>query len=282
MSGVVSAIIPVLGPQPLLLRAIDSALGNAAVSELIVVDDGSPEPLKLRSDPRLKVIRHERNKGTAAARNTGARAAVCAWLGFLDSDDIWGKEKIRKQVALLESNKSGAIGAVCAFGFQRGGRHVVCRPPENTLEFRHALSGARFGLGSTMIISRAAFLASRGYDESFARFEDWEWLLRILRSGHMLTMQDELVTISHGYRAVPSEAFDALARLPQSPALTGLPPSQRRMFQAAIALERASLQFAGSRRLAAALSYFEAARLRPAWAARAVFNRAARGSVPGT
>jgi glycosyltransferase involved in cell wall biosynthesis len=82
----VSAIIPVLGPQPLLQRAIESVLANPGIRELFVVDDGSFDPLALAAHPKLEIIRHDRNKGAAAARNTGARAAKCEWLAFLDAD----------------------------------------------------------------------------------------------------------------------------------------------------------------------------------------------------
>jgi glycosyltransferase involved in cell wall biosynthesis len=282
MSFEVSAIIPVLGPQPLLQRAIDSVLANPEICELLVVDDGSKNPLVPAPHPRLKVIRHDVNKGQAAARNTGARSAVCDWLTFLDADDIWDANKTKIQIGALRRGGAGAIGAVCAFGFQRGGSHVVCKPPADRLEFDHGLAGARFGLGSTMVVSRSAFLQSGGYDESFARYEDWDWLLRTLRIGHFLTQRDELVTISHGHRANPSDALKALAKLAEGPLTRGLTPSQSSVFKAAIALERASVLLAGRRRLAAAWNILEAMRHRPDWVSRAIYDRLAGGEVPGT
>jgi hypothetical protein len=132
-----------------------------------------------------------------------------------------------------------------------------------------------------MIVSRAAFLQSKGYNEGLVRYEDWEWLLRVLRTGHFLALPDELVTISHGYRAAPAAALAALDKLAQSAALNGLSPSQFRIFWAAIALERASLLFLGNRRFAAAMSILAAMRHRPAWVVRAVSSRITAGAVPG-
>ena len=281
MSYDVSAIIPVLGPQPLLQRAIDSALSNAWIGELIVVDDGSAEPLSVASHPKVRVIRHGNNKGPGAARNTGARAAACNWLAFLDADDVWDKDKTLTQIEALKMDSSGAIGAVCAFGFLRGGNRVVCRPPNTRLDFDCALAGARFGLGSTMVISRAAFLLSNGYDDSYLRYEDWEWLLRILKGGHFLTLQQELVTVSLGNRAKPSVALDALGRLLKKELAGELTPSQARIFNAGIGLERASLQLAGGQRITAAKSILTAMLNRPAWVARAVVRRLAGGAIPG-
>jgi glycosyltransferase involved in cell wall biosynthesis len=282
MSFEVSAIIPVYGPQPLLQRAVDSVLANPEILELLVVDDGSSLPLVPTPHPRLKVIRHERNRGQAAARNTGARSAAGDWLTFLDADDIWDANKTKIQIGALRCDRAGAIGAVCAFGFDRGGNHVVCKPPEGRLEFDHGLAGARFGLGSTMVVSRSAFLQSGGYDESFARYEDWEWLLRTLRIGHFLTQRDELVTVSHGHRANPSDALNALAKLEEGQFAGGLKPSQSSVFKAAIALERASVLLSDRQRLSAAWSLLNAMQHRPDWVTRAVYNRLAGGEVPGT
>ena len=79
-SPLVSVIIPTFNRAELLPRAIQSVLDQTLPDlELIVVDDGSTDDtlqvLQGFSDPRIRYIRHEANKGLAAARNTGIRAA---------------------------------------------------------------------------------------------------------------------------------------------------------------------------------------------------------------
>ena len=276
----VTAIIPVLGPQPLLRRAVESALANPEVRELIVVDDGSSVSLELALHPKMKVIRHDTNRGPAAARNTGARTASCDWIAFLDADDVWQARKTRMQLDALRNDGTGALGAVCAFTFERGDKCVIRRPPEARLEFRHSLAGARFGLGSTLMISRAAFVETGGYNESYTRYEDWEWLLRILKNGHFITLQDELVDVTHGYRAEPTISLSALSQLARSAWLADLPPDELRIFKAAIALEKASLLLSDRKPLASSWSILAAARHRPVWTVRAVFNRLAGGAIP--
>lgn len=63
--------------------------------ELVVVDDHSTDPLTLEilqrfsnADPRVTVLKNQRGKGAAGARNMGIVHSQGEWIGFLDSDDI--------------------------------------------------------------------------------------------------------------------------------------------------------------------------------------------------
>jgi hypothetical protein len=72
---------------------------------VLIVDDGSDEPLHegdLSSAP-LRIIRHEANRGIAAARNTGICAASHDWIAFIDHDDEWTPDKLNRQWPLAAS-----------------------------------------------------------------------------------------------------------------------------------------------------------------------------------
>jgi glycosyltransferase involved in cell wall biosynthesis len=94
-------------PQPdWLADAVASALDEGDVSvEVVVVDDGSPEPvaglLSGFTDPRLRVIRIE-HEGTAAARNAGIAAARGRLIRFLDADDLVAPGSTARLAALTE------------------------------------------------------------------------------------------------------------------------------------------------------------------------------------
>jgi glycosyltransferase involved in cell wall biosynthesis len=78
-------------------ESVVSALSQT-VSELevIVVDDGSPEPMADAladvDDERLQIIRHAINRKAPAARNTALRAARAPLVSQLDADDLWHPE----------------------------------------------------------------------------------------------------------------------------------------------------------------------------------------------
>ncbi|MFL5884580.1 MAG: glycosyltransferase family 2 protein, partial [Thermoleophilaceae bacterium] len=99
MSGV-SVVIPTHNRWPQMRGTLDGALGQTGVEhEVIVVDDcssdGTAEGLAGIENDRLRFLRHEQNRGVAAARNTGIEAARHEWLAFLDDDDLWAPNKLR-------------------------------------------------------------------------------------------------------------------------------------------------------------------------------------------
>lgn len=104
----VSAVITTYNRFNLAKRAINSILSQTYKPvEIIVVEDGSDSGigkwLKNKDTKNIKYIRHTKNKGLAAARNTGLRAAKCNFIAFLDDDDVWKPERLEKQIKLLTS-----------------------------------------------------------------------------------------------------------------------------------------------------------------------------------
>src|SRR3990170_700697 len=95
----VSVVLPVHNKTESLPAAVASVLGQTFGDfELLIVDDGSSDDLApilaLPSrDARIQVIRHGHNRGPAAARNTGIKHAKGDYIAFLDSDDVWNRDK---------------------------------------------------------------------------------------------------------------------------------------------------------------------------------------------
>ena len=98
--------------------AIESVLDQTrGPVEIIVVDDGSSDGSvalveRYAAAGQVVHIRHETNKGIAAARNTGVRAARGRYIGFLDQDDLWYKEKTARLLPVLENDPNQEIGVV--------------------------------------------------------------------------------------------------------------------------------------------------------------------------
>ena len=86
--------VPAYNAEGTLREAVDSALAQTVGElEVLVVDDGSRVPaedvLAGLGDERLRVVRHERNQGLAAARNTAVAQVRTPLMSQLDADDLW-------------------------------------------------------------------------------------------------------------------------------------------------------------------------------------------------
>jgi len=113
----ISIIIPSYNRANLLPRAIKSALNQTFQSfELIIVDDKSidntQEIISQFNDNRIKYVKHKKNKGVSAARNTGIKNAFGKYIALLDSDDQWKSKKLEKQLEIFQNSKDKKLGLV--------------------------------------------------------------------------------------------------------------------------------------------------------------------------
>lgn len=94
MMPLLSIITPVFNTQETLPACLDSVLGQTVTDiEVLCVDDGSTDDslsvlrCYAQADARVRILRHERNRGVSCARNTGIEAAAGEYMAFVDSDD---------------------------------------------------------------------------------------------------------------------------------------------------------------------------------------------------
>ena len=111
-----SVIIAARNAEKTLARAIRSAIGQTLNSlEVIVVDDGSSDRTAsivsqlAQADQRVSLIRHTRNRGVSAARNSAILAAKGDWLVVLDADDWLAPDRLGK---LIRSGEERGLDAV--------------------------------------------------------------------------------------------------------------------------------------------------------------------------
>ena len=112
MTPLTSVLMPSYRNEDTLRRSVESALAQSVGDlEVIVVDDASPVPcaevLADVRDARLRIIRHERNRNTAAARNTALRAARAPLVSQLDADDAWEPRYLETVLPCFEDPRVG-------------------------------------------------------------------------------------------------------------------------------------------------------------------------------
>lgn len=105
-----TVIIPCYNAEDSIEKAVLSALRQSIPVQVIVVDDCSTDGSfgllqeLAKSEPRLTVMRQEKNAGPSAARNAALRLVRTPWVAGLDSDDYLLPSRIERLVAHAESH----------------------------------------------------------------------------------------------------------------------------------------------------------------------------------
>lgn len=188
----VSVVIPTYGGSAYLDRCIDSVLSQSYNEiEVIVVDDnGSGTPYQIETskimkkydgNPSVKYICHEVNKNGSAARNTGVRNSKGEYIALLDDDDVFRPDKIERQVELLESLPDDYAFVYCSHELYHNDVLVKTERAKNSGYLFYEKLLNKFSVQTSgVLIRRKVFEEFNGFDESFRRHQDWEFIARVM------------------------------------------------------------------------------------------------------
>jgi len=190
-----TVVIPTYQRAELVRQAVQTVLAQSCQDfEIVVVDDGSPEPIRFTTpDDRLRVVRHEQNRGPSAARNTGIRAARGELVAFLDSDDLWLPEKLERQAAFMEDAAYGACVTGFEYDTEEGYSVEIPHKPQSWL--RELAMGCRLSPGTTLAVRRGCYEKVGFYDEAMPRHEDYDWLLRFVQKYDIGVISEPLARV---------------------------------------------------------------------------------------
>ena len=259
MAVLISVIIPAYNRAAVIGAAIDSVLKQALPSavcalEIIVVDDASDDDLPGALRPfgkQVRLTRHDKNMGAAAARNTGVKAAKCDYLAFLDSDDLWLPNKLVKQIAFMRSNGYAISCTACRLVRPWGPDIVWPRHKTGLLTLTDIAWGCILSPGTTMICEPRIFAEIGLFDTNLQRHEDWDWLLRFCSRYDLAYFAEPLAHREPSAFANQSQVIEAIDTI-RMKHLSHLPRSVRRSFAAALDIERAAAFYRSGNRAAAA------------------------------
>jgi len=199
----VSVVIPTYNRAKLLARSIDSVLSQTYQDvELIVVDDGSTDNTAevVRGYGGVLVYIYQENKGPAAARNVGIRAARSGLIAFLDSDDWFLKPKLERQLAAMAANPEYMVSHTQEKWLRRG-RHLNQKKRHRKGHgdlFSRCLELCAVGM-STIMLRRKLFERVGMFDESLPCCEDYDFWLRV-GAHYQFLLVDQPLTVKEGGR----------------------------------------------------------------------------------
>lgn len=203
----ISVIIPTFGNPKYLEKAMQSVFSQTVSDwELFIVDDNEPKSEARREtekiinsyldDVRITYIKHTSNRNGSAARNTGLALANGEFIAFLDSDDEFTPMRFEKCSRILENVNDSRIAAVYSgCEFRRNGKKY--RIIKNVQHGNHLLEtlACTFKLctGSNIFIKRDVILELGGFDETFTRHQDYEFLVRYFKKYDLEAINEVLV-----------------------------------------------------------------------------------------
>lgn len=178
----VSVVVPTKDRAHLLGATIESVLAQTYPHwQLVVVDDGSEDDTpalleRYAHDERIEVVRHDVNRGVAAAHNSGVRRATGRYLAYLGSDNTWKPDFLELMVRHLVHSGDRVAYAVTALVEQGGrGRRLFRGLPFDREHLRE-----RNYIDEIVVVHERSLIDEvGGFDESLRRYVDWDLLVRL-------------------------------------------------------------------------------------------------------
>ena len=215
----VSVLLAVHNGEPYVRTAPVSVLRQTLADlELIVVDDAStdatPATIAGLDDPRVRLLRNDKQLGLAASLNRGLDEARGRYVARLDADDVALPRRLERQVARIRATPGTVIlgSSVCAIDDDGtpGAMHTM--PATPTAVRWHLLFSSPF-FHPTVLVDRE-HLERHGlrYDPSFLESEDYDLWARVLAAADGANLPEALVL----YRVHSRQASQARRELQRS------------------------------------------------------------------
>jgi glycosyltransferase involved in cell wall biosynthesis len=190
-----SVIIPTRNRPQYLAQAVESVLAQKGVGlQVLIVDDGTAA-LPAFQDPRVSVL-NNKERGPVPARNLGVAHATGEFIAFLDDDDWWLRDDFLFRSLRLLKNESD-------FSFSDG--TLVFEDGSTSIPFAFDANATSLETNNSILISGVCYARRLhdtlgGFDEALPYYWDWDWYLRVARSGVALSrLAEPLVAIRvHG------------------------------------------------------------------------------------
>ena len=205
----ISVIITTYNRAEVLPRAIESVLNQTYGNyDVHIVDDCSSDETPkvveslLAGNDNKYYWRHKKRRGLAAARNTGIAHSNGEYIAFLDDDDEWKPESLKRRIELLENlapeevSRTGVVYTGCEIHIVDQNR-VCLNMPKLKGNIRQAIIKADiFTIPSTCLFSREALERVGGFDERLLSSVDHDIWMNLAKHNYHAYAVDEPLTIT--------------------------------------------------------------------------------------
>ena len=184
--ALVSIIMPIYNASKYLNETIESVIAQTYTNwELILVDDcstdNSIELIKRFADDRIKLMENQTNSGAAVSRNRAIEKANGKYIAFLDSDDLWSKDKLSKHLDFMNEQNSAFSCTNYSVVDCQNEKETVFSPKKDTYSYKDILKHCY--IGCSTVIYDSEKLGKVYMPTQAEKREDFACWLQILKTG---------------------------------------------------------------------------------------------------
>ena len=209
----ISIIIPYFRNFKFFKKTIKSVLGQSYqdYEVIIIYDDPKKTELQLlkkliANNKKIKLLINQNNLGAGPSRNKGAKISNGKYLAFIDSDDLWSKNKLKNQLSFMEKLKIN-ISHTSYSVINKDNKFLSKRKAKKKLVYKNLLNSCDIGL-STVILKKNLF---NKYKFSNNRTkEDYSLWLKISKKEAIYGLNEYLTKWRRTNKSLSSNLFQKL------------------------------------------------------------------------
>lgn len=185
----VSVIIPYFENKKFISKTINSVLNQSYKNlEIIIIFDEKNDfnynfikKFQLK-DKRIKVFKNKQNIGAGFSRNVGINISKGNYVCFIDSDDIWSRHKVKRQLTFMKK-RNIEISHTSYFIINELGQKVSSRSARD-MSYKDLINSCDVGLSTVMV--KKKILKKRYLFPNLKTKEDYVLWLKLTKNGRKI------------------------------------------------------------------------------------------------
>ncbi len=191
----ISIITPAYNCEKYIVETIDSVLAQTYIDwEMLIIDDCSTDDtvkiIKTYNDKRIKYYKTQNNIGAFGARNIGIEKAVGDFICFLDSDDIWTKDKLQKQLKFMKNNRCDVSTHGYDYINETGNKIKGTVVPLKQFTLQSYMGNTCINIDTVMLNTKSI---DKIYFKDIKKREDAMYWIDVLGHGHIIMGMDDIM-----------------------------------------------------------------------------------------